>query len=140
MVRRSRHITAKTLSARPVWHTIGAALGAFAMGVQLVLAGWLIAQAASAASDLPDGLQVICAHDGSAVAGHSGTPLAPARHGQCAVCACLQSAKILAPPPEAPHIALPRPRRETVAAITVRSLHFRHVHSPYASRAPPFSA
>jgi hypothetical protein len=137
MVRRSRHIL---LAKRPVWHAMGAALGAFAIGVQLVLAGWLIAQAAAAAPDLSAGLQVICAHDGAgAGGGHSGIPVAPGAHDQCAVCACLQSAKILAPPPEAPHVVMLRARGETLAIHTVPSLHFRHVHSPYASRAPPFS-
>ncbi|HEY1544298.1 MAG TPA: DUF2946 family protein [Xanthobacteraceae bacterium] len=135
MVRRSPYIPAK----RPVWHTIGAALGAFAMGVQLVLAGWLIAQTATAASDLQADM-VICAHDGAGAGGDSGTPSAPASHGQCAVCACLQSAKILAPPPEAPHVAIVRPRAETVVVFTIRTLHVLHVHSPYASRAPPVSA
>jgi hypothetical protein len=135
MVRRSRYIPAK----RPVWHTIGAALGAFAMGVQFVLAGWLIAQTAAAASDLQANL-VICTHDGAGVGGGSDTPSAPASHGQCAVCACLQSAKILAPPPEAPHVAIVRPRAEAVVVVTIRALHVLHVHSPYASRAPPFSA
>jgi hypothetical protein len=135
MVRRSRHNPAK----RPVWHVIGAALGAFAMGVQLVLAGWLIAQTAAAA-DLPADLQVICAHDGAGAGGGSDTPTAPASHGQCAVCACLQSAKILAPPPMAPHVVVPHPRGETVVVVVVRSLHVLHVNSPYASRAPPISA
>jgi len=133
MVRRSRHIPAK----RPVWHAIGAALGAFAMGVQLVLAGWLIAQAAAAAPDLQADM-VICAHEGAG--GGSGVPMAPASHGQCAVCACLQSAKILAPPPEAPHVVVLRPYVQTVAVFTAQSLDVLHVHSPYASRAPPVSA
>ncbi len=137
MVRRSRNIPAK----RPVWHAIGAALGAFAMGVQLVLAGWVIAQAASAAPDLQADFQVICAHDGSAAGGGgSGTPITPAPHGQCAVCACLQQAKVLAPPPEAPRVVVPRQSAQTVAVYKVRSLNLPHVHSPYASRAPPLSA
>ena len=135
MVRRSRYNPAR----RPVWHAIGTALGAFAMGVQLVLAGWLITQAA-AASDLQADLQVICAHDGAGSGGGSGAPVAPASHSQCAVCACLQSAKILAPPPAAPHVVVPHPRGETVAVVAVRTLHVLHVHSPYASRAPPVSA
>lgn len=135
MVRRSRYIPAK----RPVWHTIGAALGAFAMGVQLVLAGWLIAQTAAAAPDMQADL-VICTHDGAGTGGGSDTPTAPASHGQCAVCACLQSAKILAPPPEAPYVAILRPRGETVVVFTIRALHALQVRPPYASRAPPFSA
>jgi len=104
------------------------------MGVQLVLAGWLITQAAAAAPD-PD--MVICAHDG---AGGPSAPAAPASHGQCAVCACLQSAKILAPPPAPPHVVVLHPRGETIAVVTGRSLHLVHVHPPYASRAPPVSA
>jgi len=135
MVRRSRYSSAK----RPVWHVIGAALGAFAMGVQLVLAGWLITQTA-AASDLQADLQVICAHDGAGADGGSGAPTAPMSHGQCAVCACLQSAKLMAPPPVAPHVVVPHPRGETVAVVVVRSLHLLHIHPPYASRAPPVSA
>jgi hypothetical protein len=135
MVRRSRHNPAK----RQVWHLIGAALGAFAMGVQFVLAGWLIAQTAAAA-DLQGDLQVICAHDGAGADGGSGAPVAPGSHSQCAVCACLQSAKILAPPPVAPHIVVPLPRGVTVAVVAVRTLHVLQVHPPYASRAPPVSA
>jgi hypothetical protein len=133
MVRRSHHNPAK----RPAWHAIGAVLGAFAMGVQLVLASWLIAQAAAAAPDLQGA--AICAHDGSA-GGNPGAPSAPASHDQCVVCACLQSAKILAPPPAAPHVVAQQPRGATIAVITVGSLRLLHVHSPYASRAPPFSA
>jgi hypothetical protein len=139
MVRRSPHSPAKTRTKRPVWHVIGAALGAFAMGVQLVLAGWLIAQAA-AASDLQADLQVICAHDGAGAGGGSEAPVTPASHGQCAVCACLQSAQILAPPLAVPPVVVPHPRGETVAVVTVRTLHVLHVHSPYASRAPPVPA
>jgi hypothetical protein len=137
MVRRSHYIPAKW----PVWHAIGVALGAFAMGVQLVLAGWLIAQAASAAPNLQAD-QVICTHDGAGAVpgGDSDTPVAPGSHGQCAVCACLQSAKILAPPPQAPFVRVPRPRAQSVAAVTAPSLRVLHVRPPYASRAPPVSA
>jgi hypothetical protein len=138
MVRRSRHNPAHLAQKRPVWHAIGAALGAFAMGVQLILAGWLIAQAAAAAPDLQADV-VICAHEGAS-GSNPGAPIAPGSHGQCAVCACLQSAKILAPPPEAPRIVLLPPHREIVAVVPVRSFHVLHVHSPYASRAPPVCA
>src|SRR5215469_14713736 len=127
MVRRSRHNPVNRPATRPLWHAIGAALGAFAMGVQLVLAGWLIAQAAAAAPDLQADM-VICAHEG---AGGPSAPIAPASHGQCAVCACLQSAKILAPPPEAPHVVVLRPYVQTVAVFTAQSLDVLHVHSPY---------
>jgi hypothetical protein len=142
MVRRSRNIPVNGPAKRPVWHAIGAALGAFAMGVQLVLAGWLIAQSASAAPDLQADGQVICTHDaGVAASGGSDTPSAPASHGQCSVCVCLQSAKILAPPPEAPSVQVLRQRvTQTVAVFPPQSLPVLHVHSPYASRAPPVSA
>jgi len=109
------------------------------MGVQLVLSGWLISQAAAAAE--PD-LLVICSHGASPTTGggDGGAPLAPGSHGQCAVCACLQAAKVLAPPPEAPRLVVLRQRAEAVPAIAPQVVHFLHIYSPYASRAPPIPA
>jgi hypothetical protein len=135
MVRRSR----KSPANLPAWRVVGAALAAFAMGVQLVLAGWLISQSAAAAG--PD-LLVICSHGASPASGggDGGSPVAPGSHGQCAVCACLQSAKVLAQPPEAPRFVVLRQRAEAVPSFAVLFVHFLHVHSPYASRAPPPSA
>jgi hypothetical protein len=120
----------------PAWRAIGAALGAFAVAVQLIMAGWLIAQAASAAEP---GLQPICTHDAVPAADRDGAPpLAP--HGQCQVCACLQSAKIIAPPPAAPQIVRSRARSETLSVVRVPDVHPSRIHSPYASRAPPLAA
>jgi hypothetical protein len=122
----------------PIWRTVGAALGAFAMGVQLVLSSWLIIQSASAAEPA---LQVICSHDGSSTpAGDDGGAPAPSPHSGCPACLCLQSAKILAPPPEAPRFVVLRPRSQAMPPAVVRVIARFHFRSPYASRAPPLSA
>jgi hypothetical protein len=131
MSRRSAIVPA----TRAAWRTFGAALGAFALGIQLVLSGWLVVQAATGAPDMPS----VCAHDAPAPHGGSdgNAPFAPGSHGQCALCASLQSAKILAPPPQAPRFVVLRQRTEAVPSFAVLFVHFLHVHSPYASRAPP---
>jgi hypothetical protein len=123
----------------PAWRLFGAALGAFAIAVQLLLTAWLIGQAAAAA-DVP-GLGVICAHGQAAPAGDDGgVPVPPKSHGQCPACACPQSGKVLAPPPALVFVAVPRLwSRATRPAAAPRPtvLDFR---APYASRAPPRSA
>jgi hypothetical protein len=122
----------------PAWRVFGAALGAFAIGVQLLLSAWLIGQAAAAA-DRTD-LAVICSHDPAATADDTGVPSAPHQHGQCPACGCPQSAQLFAPPPAAPSYVVLRPRssalpvRSEVAATELRLV------SPYLSRAPPVSA
>jgi hypothetical protein len=122
----------------PAWRLFGAALGAFAIAVQLLLTAWLIGQAAAAA-DAPD-LAVICAHQQPAPAGDDGVPVAPKSHGQCPACACPQSGKVLAPPPPLVFVAVPRLSSQAMqpaAAPRPTVLDFR---APYASRAPPRSA
>ncbi len=130
MARRSHDI--------PAWRVFSAALGAFALGIQLLLSGWIIVQVAAAA-DATD-LAVICTHDRAAPDQGSGAPTAPDQHGQCPVCACLQSAQLLGPPPPAASHVVPEPRSErlpTRAEAIATEPSFR---SPYSSRAPPFFA
>lgn len=128
--------------ACPAWRVFGAALGAFAIAVQLILSAWFIGQAAAAADQAAGqtDLAVICSHDPAATADDTGVPPAPHPHGQCSACACPQSAKLLAP--------LPTPPRVMVVYSTSQTLHPDSVvlatqpksPSPYASRAPPLSA
>lgn len=130
MARRSHDI--------PAWRVFGAMLGAFALGIQLLLSGWFIVQIAAAA-DQAD-FAVICTHDRAAADEGSGAPSAPDQHGQCPVCACLQAAQLLGPPPAASSHAVTEPRSErlpTRAEVIATEPSFR---SPYSSRAPPFSA
>ena len=123
----------------PAWRLFGAALGAFAIAVQLLLTAWLIGQAAAAA-DGPD-LGVICSRDQPAPAGgDGGAPIAPKSHGACPACACPQSGKVLAPPPPFAFVAVARLSSQAMrpaAAPQPIALDFR---APYASRAPPLSA
>jgi hypothetical protein len=136
VVRRSHEI--------PAWRVFGAALGAFAIGVQLLLSGWLLIQAAAAANpaDLSQAdLAVICTHDPAATADDTGIPpAAPHQHGQCPACACPQSAKLLAPLPTPPVFAVLRPRSQAPQAFAGVFTTEPRSPSPYASRAPPFSA
>jgi hypothetical protein len=127
----------------PAWRVFGAALGAFAIVVQLLFSASLVVDAAAAGSQAgltQADLGVICTHDPAAAADDTGAPPAPHPHTQCPACACPQSAKLLAPLPTPPVVAVLRPRAQTlrtpaaVAALPPRS------PAPYASRAPPFSA
>jgi hypothetical protein len=130
MVRRSHDI--------PAWRVFGAVLGAFAIGIQLLLSGWLIGQVAAAAEQAD--MLVVCSHDPSGAADDNGIPPAHGSHSQCPACACPLSAKLLAPPPASPSIAVPRLRSEALPSVThVVPAELRR-HSPYASRAPPLSA
>ncbi len=122
----------------PAWRAFGAALGAFAIAIQVLLTAWIIGQAAAAAVDQPD-LAVICAHDPAATT-DGGAPAKPHPHGQCAACACPQSAQLLAPPPAPASHALPLPRSAKLPALMDFMSTQASFHSPYASRAPPFSA
>jgi hypothetical protein len=130
MVRRSHDI--------PAWRVFGAMLGAFAIGVQLLLSGWLIGQVAAAA-DQADML-VVCSHDPSGAADDSGIPPAHGSHSQCPACACPLSAKLLAPPPASPSFVVPRLRSEALPSVMHVVLPELRRHSPYSSRAPPLSA
>jgi hypothetical protein len=121
-----------------LWRTVGAALAAFAMGVQLALSTWLIVQSAGAAQ--PD-LAVICSHDAASTpAGDDGGAPAPNPHSRCPACVCVQFAKVLAPPPEAPSFVVLRPPAEAMPPAPERVIAHLHFHTPYASRAPPLSA
>ncbi|HLH88396.1 MAG TPA: DUF2946 family protein [Xanthobacteraceae bacterium] len=123
----------------PAWRLFGAALGAFAIAVQLLLTAWMIGQAAAGAGGTPD-LAVICTHDQQAPVGDDGgAPVAPKSHGACPACACPFSAKVLAPPPALVFVAAPQPASQAMRPASVprpTSLDFR---APYASRAPPRS-
>jgi hypothetical protein len=130
----------------PAWRLLGAALGAFAIGLQLLVSAFLIVQAAGADSQAGLGeadLAVICTHDpaGAAPADDTGAPPAPHQHDrQCPACACPQWAKVLAPLPTPPVLLVLRPlsqRLQTHAVVAATQL---ASPSPYASRAPPFSA
>jgi hypothetical protein len=122
----------------PAWRVFGAALGAFAIGIQLLLSAWLIGQAAVAA-DQAD-LAVICSHDPAATADDTGAPPVPHPHGQCPACACPQSAQLFAPPPAPPSHAIARPRSEPLPVRSDLAATELRLVSPYLSRAPPFSA
>ena len=127
----------------PAWRVFGAALGAFAVAVQLLLSGWFLVQAAAAASpaDLSQAdLAVICTHDPDATADDTGVPPAPHQHNQCPACAFPQTAKLLAPLPTAPVLVVLRPRSQSLHALAGTFVTEPRSPSPYASRAPPFSA
>jgi hypothetical protein len=121
----------------PAWRAFGAALGAFAIAIQLLLSGWLIGHVAWAADEAD--LSVICAHDPGAIPDRDGIP-APASQHQCPACACLHSAKLLAPPPASPTFLVLRPRSEPLRTYPDVVATEPRLHSPYASRAPPLSA
>jgi len=129
----------------PASRVFGAALGAFALALQLLLSSWLIVQAAAAGSQAglsEADLAVICKHDPASVPtpDDGGTPPAPHQHGQCPACACPQGAKLLPPLPMGPVFLVLRPRSQSLqarAGVVIASL---ASPSPYASRAPPFSA
>jgi hypothetical protein len=120
----------------PAWRLFGATLAAFAIGIQILLSGFLIGHAAVAADRSE--LSVICGHDRGA--GDPVIPAGPASHDQCQACACPQLASHFAQPPASPSVAVVLPRSEPlrVAAGHVPGEHY--FHSPYASRAPPQSA
>lgn len=127
----------------PVWRVFGAALGTFAIAVQLLLSAWLIAQAAAAGqqAELSQAdLAVICTHDPATTADDGAPPPTPHQHGQCLACACSQWAKLIAPLPATPVFLVLRPSSQSLpsyADITAAAL---ASPSPYASRAPPLFA
>src|SRR5690349_2231536 len=96
----------------PVWRVGATALAAFALGVQLLLSGFLIGQHAWAADSMP----VICAHEQAGLVDDGGGPpgSAPGSHELCPACACPQSAQALATFPPSPSVALPLPRSEAL--------------------------
>jgi len=127
----------------PAWRVFGAVLGAFAIALQILLSAWLIVDAAAAGKQAGLGqadLGVICTHDPAATADDTGAPPAPHQHGQCAACTCPQWAKLLAPLPNPPFLALLRPHSQTLHAHATAAAPRPRSPSPYASRAPPFSA
>jgi hypothetical protein len=123
----------------PAWRVCGAALAAFAIGLQLLVSGLLIGRVA-VAMDQAD-LALICSHDPAAgLDDGTGAPSAPASHDQCPACAFTSSAKLFATAPVSPSVALAHPRSEVPRVFADRVLAAPDVHSPYASRAPPHSA
>jgi hypothetical protein len=118
-------------------------LGAFAIGLQLLLSAWMIAQSAAAAGEASlaqADLAVICTHDPASASDDSGAPPAPHSHDQCASCACPQWAKVLAPPPTPPLFAVLAPRSQMLRIYAGHVATETRSPSPYASRAPPVSA
>jgi hypothetical protein len=126
----------------PTWRVFGAALGACAVVLQLVVSAWLVVDAAAAANpaDPSAGLAVICTHNAAGTADDSGAPPAPHRHGQCDACACPQSVKLLAPLPKPPILVVLRPRAQSPDVAPPRAAPQPRCPAPYGSRAPPFSA
>ena len=127
----------------PAWRVFGAALGAFAIVVQLLFSAWLIVDAAAATSHAgltQADLGVICTHDPATTADGTGAPPAPHPHRQCPACACPQSAKLLAPLPTPPVVAVLRPRAQTPHAHAAVAAPQPRSPASYASRAPPLSA
>jgi hypothetical protein len=123
----------------PAWRACGAALAAFAIGLQLLVSGLLIGRVAVAMDQAE--LSVVCSHDPATGLGDgTGAPTAPASHDQCPACAFPPSAKLFAAAPASPGFALPHPRSEVPRVFADRVLAEPYVHSPYASRAPPYSA
>jgi hypothetical protein len=129
--------------ANSAWRLFGAVLGAFAIGLQVVLSAWLLVQAAAMGhqADLSQAdLEVICTHDSAGTANDGGPPPAPHQHGQCLACATAQWAKLLAPLPAGPSFLVLRPHSQTPRAYARVVASHLTSPSPYASRAPPFSA
>jgi hypothetical protein len=126
----------------PAWRIFGAAIGAFAIVVQLLFAAWLIVDAAGAsqAALAQADLGVICTHDPAAAADNTGAPPAPHPHGQCLACACPQSGELLAALPTPSVVAVLRPHSLTLPAYGGAAVPPTRSPAPYASRAPPFSA
>jgi hypothetical protein len=126
----------------PAWRAFGAALGAFAIGAQLLLSGLLVGHIALA-SDQAE-FSVICSHDPAGAAGGvdngTGAPSGPQSHDQCPACACPQAAQLFAPPPASPRFTVLRPRSQRLVSYAGHVVAALDVHSPYASRAPPHSA
>ena len=121
---------------RPIWHTFGASLAAFAVGVQLVLSGLLLgAQAGPAAQG---DLSLICAHDPAAVDQTApGSPAPSKSHDLCPACTCLQSGKLVSTLPASPVLTVLRGRSEAMPARRVAAGAWHRLRSPYGSRAPP---
>lgn len=126
----------------PAWRVFGAALGTFAIVVQLLLSGLPLIQATAAASPADQAiLAVICTHDPAATpTDDTDAPSAPHQHGQCLACTCPQSAKLVAPLPTPPIFVVLPPRSHTLHAYADAGVTGPTSPSPYASRAPPFSA
>jgi hypothetical protein len=135
------------LQHTPAWRLFGAALGAFAIALQLLLSAFLIVQAAATGNQAALGetdLAAICSHDPASAPtiddSGSGAPPTPHQHGQCPACASPQWAKALAPLPKPPVVLVLRPHSQTMptyAGVVGTEL---NSPSPYTSRAPPFSA
>lgn len=118
------------------WRRFGAALAAFALGVQLVLSGVVVG--GFAATDQTGGW-VVCTHDAADQTG-SGKPQPAKSHDECPACTFAQTAKIAPPLPAPPVLAAVHGRSELMPVRPVAALSLRHSPSPYSSRAPPFFA
>jgi hypothetical protein len=127
---------ARSTKDMPAWRLFGAMLAGFAIGIQILLSGFLIGHAAVAADQSE--LSTICSHDRGM--GGPAVPAGPASHDQCPACAFPQSASHFAPPPASPSFAVMLPRSEPLQVAACQVPDERYFHSPYASRAPPQSA
>ena len=84
-------------------------------------------------------LAVICTHDGTADP-TSGAPDPHQNHDLCPACTCVQLYPLISPLPQAPLFAVLRGRSEPLPVRQAAAGPDHHVHSPYASRAPPLFA
>jgi hypothetical protein len=121
----------------PVWRALGAALAAFCLGAQLLVSGLLLGGMVQAAGDVD--LGVICSHDGQTDPA-SGVPDPHKSHHLCPACTCAPSHQLASPLPQAPLLAVLRGRSEPMPVRSAAAGADRHLHSPYASRAPPRTA
>jgi hypothetical protein len=121
----------------PTWRALGAALSAFCLGAQLLVSGLLMGGAVHASADVD--VAIICTHDGQSDPA-SGTPDPQQNHDLCLACTCAQSQQLASPLPQTPLFAVLRGRSEPLPTRRATVDAGRHVHAPYASRAPPLSA
>jgi hypothetical protein len=121
----------------PMWRALGAALSAFCLGAQLLVSGLLMGSTVHAAGDAD--VAIICTHDGQNDPA-SGTPDQQQNHDLCPACTCAQSQQLASPLPQTPMFAVLRGRSAPLPVRHAAADADHHIHSPYASRAPPRSA
>ncbi|MBO0712482.1 MAG: hypothetical protein J2P47_14520 [Acetobacteraceae bacterium] len=137
MTPRFHHRSARGLTHSPGWRRVGAALAAFALGVQLVVSGVVI-RGIGVAADQTNGW-VVCTHDAADQTG-SGKPPPAKSQDECPACTFAQTAKLAPPLPAAPVLAALHGRSELMPVRPAVLGLARHSPPPYSSRAPPFFA
>jgi hypothetical protein len=121
------------------WRAFGAGLAAFVLGAQLLVSGLVVGSMVRAAGEAD--LAVICTHVPAVDPGSAPDVPAPQKsHDACPACTCAQSSNLVPTLPAAPLLAVLRARSEPVPPRRVALATDHHLHSPYASRAPPYSA